>query len=114
MKTLQLTLVALSLLVTVTASRADTLPDYYPKTFAIFGTLSGIDARSQTISINDQGQRYDVNINVHTQTRQLSSLKDLRTGMTVGASQTGGRDSRITEIWVLPKSYRPTAPPMPR
>lgn len=114
MKTLQLTLVALGLLLASTASRADTPPDYYPKTFTIIGVLNGIEARSQTMTIDDRGHRYDVTIKVHTQTSQFSSLSNLRPGMTVGASMTVGQNSRITEIWVLPKGYRPTAPPLPR
>lgn len=117
MKTLQLTLVApliaIGLLVMTTTSRADTLPDYYPQSFAIFGVLSGIDTRSQIISIDDRGQLYDINIKVHTQNSQFSSLDVLRPGMTVGVSLAGAGKPRITEIWVLPKSYRPTLPSAP-
>ena len=115
MKTLQLTLVAplmaISLLLATPTSRADTLPDYYPKTFAVFGILDAIDTNSQTLIINDNSKRYDINIKVHTQNSQFSSLDTLRPGMTVGASITNGAERRITNIWVLPKSYRPTTPP---
>lgn len=114
MKRLQLTLVAplvaVSLLVAAAASSADTLPDYYPKSFAVFGVLSGLDTRSQTLTINDHGQRYDINIRVHTLNSQFSSLEALRPGITIGASVAG---ERITEIWVLPKSYRPAFPSAP-
>lgn len=115
MKTLQLTvaapLVAISLLMTTMTSRADTaLPDYYPKSFAVFGVLSGLDTRSQTLAINDRGQRYDINIRVHTLNSQFSSLEALRPGMTIGASLAG---ERITELWVLPKNYRPAFPSAP-
>ena len=62
MKTLQLPLVApfiaIGLFVMTTTSRADTLPDYYPRSFAIFGVLSGIDTRSQIISIDDRPPRW--------------------------------------------------------
>lgn len=115
MKTLPLTVVvtlAASLLMTAMTSRADTtLPSYYPKSFAVFGVLSGLDTRSQTLTINDHGQRYDINVRVHTLNSQFSSLEALRPGMTIGASMAG---ERITEIWVLPKSYRPAFPSAPR
>ncbi len=115
MKRPQLTLVApivaISLLMTTMTSQADTaLPHYYPKSFAVFGVLSGLDTRSQTLTINDHGQRYDINIRVHTLNSQFSNLQALRPGMTIGASVAG---ERVTEIWVLPKGYRPAFPSAP-
>lgn len=115
MKTLQLALaapfIAISLLLATTSSQADTLPDYYPKSFAILGILGGIDTRSQTISINDSDHRYDTNVKVHTKNSQFSSMDILTPGMNLGASITSGTTPRIMEIWVLPKNYRPIAPP---
>lgn len=107
MKTLRLALAAslitMGMLVAVTASRADTLPDYYPKSFTIIGVLDELDTRSQTLVIDDRSKRYDINIKVHTQNSQFSSLSVLRPGMTVGTSLAG---ERIMEIWVLPKGYK--------
>ena len=110
MKALRLALAAslitMSMLVAVTTSRADTLPDYYPKSFAIIGVLDELDTRSQTLVIDDRSKRYDINIKVRTQNSQFSSLSVLRPGMTVGASLSG---KHITEIWVLPKGYKPSS-----
>ena len=109
MKTLQLTLTALFIAVSVlaaTTSRADSLPHYYPKTFDIIGTLDGVDTHSQALTIGDRSKRYDINLKVHTQNSQFSSLDVLRPGMKVGASLSG---ESITEIWVLPKGYKPSS-----
>lgn len=106
MKKIYLILMACSLMSITNISRADTLPDYYPKTFAILGMLGGIDTSSQTISINDSSKRYDINVKVHTQGSQFSSLDVLRPGMTIGTSLSG---ERITDIWVLPKGYKPSS-----
>lgn len=110
MKTLPSIFAAMSLAAATVSWADDKLPDYYPKSFAVFGVLSGLDTRSQTLAINDRGQRYDINIRVHTLNSQFSSLEALRPGMTIGASVAG---ERITEVWVLPKSYRPAFPSAP-
>ena len=111
MKALQFIIAAICLTAATTISWADDkLPDYYPKSFAIFGVLDGIDTRSKTLVIDDRSKRYDINIKVHTQNSQFSSLEALRPGMSIGASLSG---ERITEIWVLPKSYRPAFPSAP-
>lgn len=113
MKKIFLVLITGSLMAITSIGQADTLPAYYPKTFAIFGTLGSIDTKSQTISINDRNKHYDLNIKVHTQNSQFSSLDALRPGMNVGASLSAG-EPRITEIWVLPEGYRPPLPSTPR
>ncbi len=108
MKKIYFILMACSLMSTTSISRADTLPDYYPKTFSVLGVLDGIDTRSQTLTIGDRNKRYDTNVRVHTQNSQFSSLDVLRPGMNVGVSLSVG-EPRITDIWVLPKGYKPSS-----
>lgn len=110
MKKSMLGLAALMLCGFLTAQAAN-LPKGYPATFQRSGMIDELPGDgNQTMVISDVRYLVAPNLSVHTLQLPKASLASLRIQQRIGFSLVGqgpGTKGTITEIWVLPKDYKP-------
>jgi len=99
---------ALGLILLTPFAWAASLPDYYPQSFRLSGTLQRIDASRNIVVIADTLMQIPANLKVHTLHTEFGTINSLRPGMKVGAvlSMTRHGKPMVNEIWVLPDDYQ--------
>jgi len=86
------------------------LPNGFPSIgeYHNLGTVDSIEKYKSRIVVNDQEYILPNNVVVHTSNNNIGSLRNVRTGKSVGVFTTGGSNtslSNISEIWVFPRGY---------
>jgi len=93
------------------ASHAAGLPAGYPATFQRSGVIDELPGGgNQTMVISDARYLVGPGLVVHTPQLPKASIASLRTAQRIGFSLTGqgpGTKGTVTEVWVLPKDYKP-------
>lgn len=85
---------------------AQTLPEHYPDTgFDDIGRVDGIDIDKDRIVINDMSYTLSASLVVNSLSSAKDSILRVREGSLIGYKTIGGRT--VTEIWLLPKNYKP-------
>ncbi|ALP51803.1 hypothetical protein Tel_00860 [Candidatus Tenderia electrophaga] len=107
MKKRSLSLAALFLpLILPVGLLAAQLPSHYPDHFDNVGIIDDIDARQSRIVIYDTLMRLPAGVAVHSPSRQVGLVSELRKGMKVGYSyRRENRSKNLTDIWILPGNY---------
>jgi hypothetical protein len=101
-------IVLLTLLcITLSTSYADELPSNYPKAFLWSGTIDQITNTS--ITIEDREFNLNSNISVHLLRSYNTSIRDLKTGMTVGCQIS--ESNELTAVWQFPDSLSSASGP---
>lgn len=91
----------------VQAAEPKPMPNYYPKTFQVSGTVS----KKTTGEIHVSGTRFKFKggTKIHSPASRYSSIHSVKEGSEVGISYTTDKDGNatITEIWILPTGTFP-------
>lgn len=105
MQILRLAALTVALVLAGTATAQD-LPNYYPKNgFQRTGSIDSVQLEAQRIVIDDIAYMISSSVVVHSPRSYSVPAKNLEIGARVGYKLvSGGRV--ITEIWLLPDSYR--------
>lgn len=95
------------------AARAENLPDGYPRTYDLVGTLQAVDRHRLTLVVNDLQLSVSSTTRVHTPQGGSAYLGALKKGQTVGVRfiDPGGSNPTAGDVWVIPgTSHFPPAP----
>ena len=103
--------VAVLMLTGTLAAQAASLPKGYPATFQRSGVVDELPGSgNQTMVISDARYLVGPGLVVHTPQLPRASIASLRISQRIGFSLTGqgpGTKGTVTEVWVLPKDYKP-------
>jgi len=94
-----------------TTTIAAPLPGGYPqiKEFQNLGSIGSIEKFGGKIVVNDQEYNLPKSVVVYASGGKLGTLRDLRTGKSVGLFSDSGSDEsfpRVSEIWIFPRGYK--------
>lgn len=95
------------------AVRAGELPNYYPTTYDLGGTLETINREALLLTISDMQVRISSNTRVHTLREKNAYLGSLTVGQYVGVhfANPGSENPLASDIWVLPNPQSLLPPP---
>ncbi|MFK7794221.1 MAG: hypothetical protein AB8B89_02620 [Gammaproteobacteria bacterium] len=93
--------------ITLSTSFADNLPSNYPKVFLWSGTIDEI--KNTSVTIEDREFNLTPNISVHLLKSYNRSIKDLKTGMTVGCQIS--ESNELVALWEFPDSLSSASGP---
>lgn len=93
------------------ASHAAGLPSGYPPSFQRSGVIDELPGEgNQSIVVSDARYFVGSGLVVHTPQLARASIASLHTTQRIGFSVRGqgpGTKGTVTEVWVLPKDYKP-------
>ncbi len=105
MRSLQLTLGVIALLLAGTVA-AQNLPRYYQNAdFQRTGTIDSVQIEAQRIVIDDIPYSISSNLIVHSPRAYSVPVSNLKVGTLVGYKMLNPRSRLIGEIWLLPNDY---------
>ena len=109
MRSLQLTLGVIALLLAGTVA-AQNLPRYYQNAdFQRTGTIDSVQIEAQRIVIDDIPYSISSNLVVHSPRAYSVPVSNLKVGSLVGYKMLNARSRLIGEIWLLPNDYNDRA-----
>lgn len=110
MRTLQLAITAIAVLLAGTVA-AQNLPKYYQNAdFQRTGRIDSVQIEAQRLVIDDIPYTFSSNLIVHSPRSYSVPISNLRVGSTVGYKLLNARGRLIGEIWLLPNDYNERAP----